>query len=389
MASLIIDSEQRKLLQSFTPPVSQPDTASLHDKEAHSALGRSRDTAICIPSDVESDTEDEDDASQELDDSQSYATRTSTPDYLGKSSRLWGSTWVKGSDNRRVDLTAAEYGATELEATIGANTASAVSPTQAHAAPAWPNEPKESHLADAGLSQQSCGMNRFLAGNTSTKCQDVNFATPPTSPESQPYPVAADGKQLRPEPVSQQSNMMVDAVSDYDVCHSSQGHRDSPSTGAHSPRTASPVEVVQASLQENEIPAGKSCDDAIPEARTPSPAKSSDEPCQGQALDDTSSASTHVESEATEVGSGSDAEVSSTSPSLRRFRHKSSQMHKTMQSKDGDAGSEGSGNEDGLDGLGSQHREENSSSLPDVEDSGSEDDDLDDVHQGRKRRKVS
>ncbi|CVL00286.1 uncharacterized protein FMAN_09789 [Fusarium mangiferae] len=389
MTSLIIDSEQRKLLQSFTPPASQPGTASLHEKEAHSALGKSRDTAICILSDVESDTEDEDDASQELDGSQSYATRTSTPDYLGKSSGLWGSCWVKGSDNRRVDLTATEYGATESETTIGANTASAVSPPQADAAPAWPNEPNKSHLADAGLSQQSCGMNHLLVGDTSTECQNINFATPPTSPESQPYPVAADGKQLRPEPASQQSNMMVDAVSDHDVCHSSQGYRDSPSTGAHSPRAASPIEVVQASLQENEIPAGKSCDDAIPEVRTPSPAKSSVEPCQGQALVDASSASTHVESEATEAGSGSDAEVSSTSPSLRRFRHKSSPLHKAMLSKDGDTGSDGSGNENGLDGLGSQHSEGNSSSLLDVENSGSEDDDLDDVHQGRKRRKIS
>ncbi|CVL07329.1 uncharacterized protein FMAN_15395 [Fusarium mangiferae] len=369
MTSLIIHSEQRRLLQSFTSPASQPDTASLHDKEAHSAPGKSKDTAICIPSDVESDTEDEDDTSQELDGSQSFTAPTSTVDYL--------------------DLTATEYGATESETTIGVNTASTGSPTRADTALGWPNEPNESHFADAGLSQQSCGMNHLLVGNTPTECQDINFATPPTSPESQPYPVAADGKQLRSESASQESNMVVDAVSDYDVCHSSQGHQDSPSTGAHSRWTANPVEVVQASFQENEIPAGKSCDDAIPEVRTPSPSMSSDEPCQGQALDDTSSASTHVESETTEARSSSDAEVSSTSPSLRRFRHKSSQMHKTMQCEDCDAGSEESGNEDGLNRLGSQHSEENSSSLPGLEDSSSEDDDLDDVHQGRKRRKFS
>ncbi|CVK88180.1 uncharacterized protein FMAN_16008 [Fusarium mangiferae] len=359
MTSLIIDSEQRKPLQSFTPPASQPDTA----------LGKSRDTAIYIPSDVESDTEDEDDASQELDGSPPFTALTSTVDYL--------------------DLTVTEYGATESEATISANIASAVSPTQVDAALGWPNEPSESHLADAGLSQQSCGMNHLLVGNTSTECQDINFATPPTSPESQPYPVAVDGKQLRPEPASQESNMVLDAVSDYDVCHSSQRHQDSPSTGAHSPRTASPIKVVQASFQENEIPVCKSYDGAIPKARAPSPATSSDEPCQGQASDNTSSASTHVESEATKVVFSSDAEVSSTSPSLRRFRHKSSQMHKTMQFEDGDADSEDSGNEDGLHRLESQHNEENSSYFPDVEDSGSEDDDLDDVHEGCKRRKIS
>lgn len=40
-------------------------------------------------------------------------------------------------------------------------------------------------------------------------------------------------------------------------------------------------------------------------------------------------------------------------------------------------------------GLESQRFEENSPSLPDSEDSGPEDDNFDDVHQGRKRRKVS
>ncbi|KAF5530712.1 hypothetical protein FMEXI_13384 [Fusarium mexicanum] len=369
MTSLIIDSEQRELLQSFTPPASQPDAASLHDKEAHSALGKSRDTAICIPSDVESDTEDEDDTSQELDGSQPYATRISTVDYL--------------------DLTVTEYGAIESEATIGAKTTSAISPTEVDAAPAWPNESNRSYLAGAGLSQQSCEMNHLLAGNKSTECQDMNFATPPTSPESQPYPVVADGKQLQPEPASQHSEIMTDTVSGYDVYHSSQGHQCSPSTGIHSFQTSSPIEVVQESVQEHEIPAGKSCEDAIPEARSPSPAKSSDEPRQGQSLDDTSSASTHVEPGATDARYGSDAEVSSMSPSLRRFRHKSSQMHKPMQSKDDDTCSEGSGNVGGLDGLGSQHSEEDSSSLADFEDSISEDDVLDDVHQGRKRRKVS
>lgn len=89
MASATFDSEQQKLWQSLTPPASQPDTASLHDKEALSALGKSRDTAICILSNVEPDTEGKDDESRELNSSHSYATRTSTPDYLGKSSALW------------------------------------------------------------------------------------------------------------------------------------------------------------------------------------------------------------------------------------------------------------------------------------------------------------
>lgn len=80
------------------------------------------------------------------------------------------------------------------------------------------------------------------------------------------------------------------------------------------------------------------------------------------------------------IGSESDAFRRTTSPSLRGFRHKSLQMH--------NADSEGLRSEDGLNGLESQHREENSP-LPDGDDSDLEDDDFDDVYQGRKRRKVS
>jgi hypothetical protein len=86
MASASFDSEQRKLCQSLTPPASQPDTVSLLRKKALSAIGKSSDTAICIPCDVESDTEDENDESRELNNLQSCAARASTPDYLGRSS---------------------------------------------------------------------------------------------------------------------------------------------------------------------------------------------------------------------------------------------------------------------------------------------------------------
>lgn len=99
MASTTFDSEQRKLCQSLTPPPSQPDTVSLPKKKVLSALGKTSDAAICIPSDVESDTEDEDDESRELNSLQSYARRASTPDYLGRSSTLWCSIWVEGSNN--------------------------------------------------------------------------------------------------------------------------------------------------------------------------------------------------------------------------------------------------------------------------------------------------
>ncbi|KAG5764306.1 hypothetical protein H9Q72_007596 [Fusarium xylarioides] len=301
MAMSIIDFEQRKLLRGFASPTSQLDTASLHNKEARLACGRSRDTAIWIFSDVESDTEDEDDASQP------YSAQPYT-----------------------IHLTTTEHSATESGAAVtGEDTASPVSSTQEEAVPAWSQEPKVSRLANDESIQQSCEMNHLLIGDKSA-CQDVNFAIPPGSPASQPHPVAGDGK-LRPETASQQSNTMLDTVSEHD--------------------TAGSVEVIEASLQENKIPAGNLYEDTAPEARSPCPAKSWDEPCQGQALCDTSSAS--------------------------------------AQPKNGDACSEVPGSEDSIDRLGFQHRDENPLSLPDDENSQSEDNDSDDIHQGQKRRRVS
>ncbi|KAL7763947.1 hypothetical protein ACKLNR_005092 [Fusarium oxysporum f. sp. zingiberi] len=359
MASFVTESEEKKLFQSFLPSPSQLRL---------SVLGKSRDTAICIPSDIDSDTENEDNASQEPDGSQS-SRHDSIIDFL--------------------DLTAVEYGAIESGATIGAKPASEVSLTQGDTAPAWPNEPAKFSLADAGLSQQSYETNYLLVENTPTESQESHFETPPTSPESQPYRFAVNREQPQPETAIHQEKITFNAVFAHDVCDSSHCRRDCSSIGAQSPQTVRPIEVAQVSLQENEIPAGKSCDDAIPEVLFPSRGMSSDEPDPRQALYDTSSASIPVEPEVTEAGSGSDVQVSSTSPSLRRFHHKSSRMHKTLQHEGGDAGSEVIGTEGRTSRLGSQQREKSPSPLPNVENPDLEDGDLDDVHLGRKRPKVS
>ncbi|TXC09224.1 hypothetical protein FocTR4_00006122 [Fusarium oxysporum f. sp. cubense] len=372
MASATFDSEQRKVRQSLTPPASQPDIVSLQ-KKALLAIGKSSDTAICIPSDVESDTEDENDESRELNNLQSYATRASTPNYL--------------------DLTGTEHGATEPEAAIGVVIAPIVSPAQAEAAPTWPNETQVSHLADTEPSRKSsCKMNHVLSGDASAS-QDVNFTTPPTSPESEPYPAAADGQELRPVPVSEWSNMMVDAVSDHGACYDAQGPPGSPSTYTHSPRTASPAEVTQASLEASEAPAGNSSDDPTPGARNSSlAARMSPEPHRGQNLGDASCGSSDPESEAVDGGPGSPDKARSSPqlPSLRRSRRRSPHAHTTAQEEDSDADTESSGSEDGPDVPEYARDEDYCPSPPEVQGPGSEDDDVDDEeHQDHKRRKVS
>ncbi|KAG5801808.1 hypothetical protein H9Q74_006292 [Fusarium xylarioides] len=362
MVSPTIDLEQWKLLQNFALPTSQPAMASLYDKESYLAHGRSKDTAIFIPSDVESDTDDEGDASQ-LDSSQSYDTRTSTPDYL--------------------DLTTIENGATESEANIvGTDIMSAVHSTQAKAATAGPNEPKVAHLAETEPSKQSsCEMNPLLIEDTSA-CQDVNFVTPPTSPGSQSYPAAADGKQLRPDPTSQQNNMVVDPVSDYDDCHSTQVHQDSLSIGGYYPQTCSPI-------KESEIPAGKAGGNSIPET----PIQSIAGPChhlhQGQGSDDVINSSIRSESEVIESKSNSEVKEPSTVPSLHHSHHGSLQIHESNQVKVTGAGSEVPGSINGINEPEYQRCKDNSLSPPVNGYSGSEDNDSDDDDGPCKRRKVS
>ncbi|KAH7201457.1 hypothetical protein DER44DRAFT_784261, partial [Fusarium oxysporum] len=87
MISTTSDAGQQTLLQSFTPPASLAVAISLSDKEAVlSADGKSKGDAIWISSDDDSDTEGEgDDEGQDLDDSQSCTTpTTSIADHLGK-----------------------------------------------------------------------------------------------------------------------------------------------------------------------------------------------------------------------------------------------------------------------------------------------------------------
>lgn len=293
---------------------------------------------------------------------------------------------MEGSDNRCLDLTGIEYGATEPEAITGVVTAPTVSLAQAEAAPAWWSETPVPHLPDAESSQKSCEMMNHVLNGDASASQDINFATPPASPESQPSLAATDGQELRPVLVSERSsNMIVDAVSAHGACHDAQGYPDSPSTCPHSLRTTSPVEVTQASPETNKASASSSHDDAISEAHTPSPTRSSAGSHQAQDLGDASCVHAAPEVVEAEFESPSEAPVSSPSPSPRRSHRISSQIHETMQCKDGDADSEGSGSEDGLNEFESHYPDEYSPSLADSEDSSSEDDDADGVY----RRKVS
>lgn len=268
--------------------------------------------------------------------------------------------------------------ATETEAGAGVDPASTVSPRQAGATLAWPDEARLSQ-PDVTRQESPCEMDRIVGGDM-PGCQGVGLGAP--TPESQPNSVRMDNQHV---PASQHINHTTDAILANDRGHNVQSPSDYPSTCAHPPRSASPAEAVQASVQESEILAGESCDNAIPAALTPSPAPPSPKPYEGEGLDDATCASVRVRPEVIDAGSGAGTKVPSPSTSPRRFGRDFLQTNETTQSEDSDTDNQGSGSEDRLDRLEFQHGE-NSHLLPASEDSSSDDDD---AHQSRKRRRVS
>ncbi|KAH7125032.1 hypothetical protein B0J13DRAFT_647188 [Dactylonectria estremocensis] len=318
---------RQKLRQSFTPPASQAVDISPSDKEAPSASRESRHAAIWI-SDNETDTEDEDDdEGQDFDNSQSYTTpTTSIADHL--------------------DSTGTKYSPTQLEAAA-----------------------------------------------------DTSFEVSPTRPESQPCLSVSGEQQLvteATEATSEPGIIMIDALSDEGSCHGAQSTPTSPSIHTYSPITASPEEMAYMLLYDSEMCLSTSRDDAIPGAHISSPAvRLSPELQQEQDIEYTSCGFSDAEPESSEAESRSPfrAHVSPPSqelPSRRHSRRRSSYIHQTVQDKDSDVDTEGSGSEDGLDVRECVCDEDYCPSPPKVQGSGSEDDNFnDEKHQDHKRRKVS
>ncbi|KAH7239906.1 uncharacterized protein BKA55DRAFT_542505 [Fusarium redolens] len=343
MTSTTSDARQQKPQQSLTFAASPAVAPSLCDEEASSAAGESRDTPIWI-SDDESVTEDEDDdEGRHFDNSQSRATPTttiSTVDYL--------------------DITGYS--------------------------PDPPPDPVPNQ-------RSPCQTNFTSAGDTAA-CIDASFDISPTSPDSQPRLGVSDEQQLATGASSEPGIMTADAISDQGPCQEAQSPPDPPSVCTHYPHTASPVEEAQPPLQENEAFVGNSCDDGIPEAGTLTPVRYSPEPYREQDPDDASCASRDAESEAREARSGPPfgARVSPPSqelPSQRRSRRRSSHAYETVQDKDSNVDTEGSGSEDGLGVLECVRDEDYCPSPAEVRGHGSGDDSDDEEQHGRKRRRVS
>ncbi|KAF5700099.1 hypothetical protein FMUND_14469 [Fusarium mundagurra] len=335
MISTTSDAGQHTLLQSFTPPASRAVAVSLSDKEAVLSVdGKSKGDAIWISSDEDSDTEDEgDDEGQDLDDSQSCTTpTTSIADHS--------------------DSTSTKHSPIESEAAIGVDTTPAVSPSLGEDDPDWTHNSHMGPLADPEPNQQSPYQTNRTSAGDATACTNAGFDISSTSPGSQPHRRVSEEQQLVAGATSEPDIVMVDALSDE---HSSDGAQSAPTpplmhTCSHI--AADLGDLAHTPLHDSEEGASTSRDDAISRAHTPSPAKSlSPEQCE-QDYDHTSCGSSDAESESSEAEPRSPFGARPPSqelPPRRRSRRRSSHAHETVQDKDKDVDIEGSGSEDDLD----------------------------------------
>ncbi|RBA17498.1 hypothetical protein FPRO05_11213 [Fusarium proliferatum] len=210
---------------------------SLSDNEADlSSDGKSKADAIWISSDDDSDTEDEgDDEGQDLDNSQSCTTPTTS---------------IAG----HLDSMSTKHNPIESEAAIGVNTTPAVSSALGEDDPDWTHNSHMGPLADTEPNQQSpCQTNRTSAGDA-TACTDASFGVSPNL-GSQPYRAVLDEQQLFTRATNEPDIMMVDALID-------ERSSDGPGDVAHTP------------LHDSEECVSTSRGDTISRARTPSSAKS-------------------------------------------------------------------------------------------------------------------
>ncbi|KAF4435931.1 hypothetical protein FACUT_6819 [Fusarium acutatum] len=358
--------------QSFTPPASRAVAVPLSDKEAVlSADAKSKGDVIWISSDDDSDTEDEgDDEGQDLDDSQSCTTpTTSIADHS--------------------DSTSTKHSPIESKAAIGVNTTPAVSPALGEDDPDWTHNSHTGPLADPEPNQQSPYQTNRTSAGDATACTNASFDVSPTSPGSQPHRSVSD-EQLITRATSESDIMMVDALSDERSSDGAQSTPTSPMMHAYSHSAAGVGDVAHTPLHDSEECVSTSRDDAISRVHTPSPDKSlSPESQHKQDSNHTSCESSDAESEFSEAEPGSpfEARLSLLSPPSQELsRHRSSYAHETAQDQDRGVDTEGSGSEDDLDILECVHDEDYCPSPNQGHGSG---DDSNDEQHCHKRRKPS
>ncbi|GKU07359.1 hypothetical protein FLAG1_09721 [Fusarium langsethiae] len=317
MISTTSDSGHQTPLQSFTPPASRAVAGD----------------AIWISSD-DFDTEDEgDDEGQDLDDSQSCTTLTT-------------------SIAEHLDSMSTKHNPIESETAIAVDTTPAVSPALGKGDPDWTHNSHMGPLADSVPDQQSPYHTNRMSTGDATACTDASFDVTHPSPGSQQYPSVSDEQRLVTGATSEPGFMMVDALSDEDSSDDAQSTLTSPLMHAYSHLTTDPRDLAHTPLYDSKECASTSRGDATSRAHTPSPAKSlSPEYQREQDNGHTSYESSDAESESeAEPKSPFGARPPSQElPPRRCSRRRFSHAHEIVQDKDRDVEAEGSGSEDDLD----------------------------------------
>ncbi|PNP78234.1 hypothetical protein FNYG_08426 [Fusarium nygamai] len=205
--------------------------------------------------------------------------------------------------------------------------------------------------------EEAIRTNRTSAGDAAA-CADASFNVSPTSPGSQPHRSVSDEQELVTGATSELDIIMVDALSDERSSDSAQSIPTSP-LHAYSCIAASLGDVAHTPLHDSE---------------------------------DCESGDAGSESSEAKPRSSFGAQLSPPSPPSqelsprRRSRRRSSHAHETVQDKDGDVDTEGSGSEDDLD---SPECARDEGYCPSPNQGHGSGDDSDDGQHCRKRRKAS
>ncbi|RBA12833.1 hypothetical protein FPRO05_14055 [Fusarium proliferatum] len=364
MVSTISDAEQQDSLYNFTFPDHQ---IPLRDERAPSASGESTDNAIWISDDDSSDTEDEDDVEDhDLNGSQSGCTTPTTASVVD-----------------HLNSMCTKHSETESDAAARMGVTAVLPPARLEGVQILLHESQMDLSSDPESNQQGLPSTTCTPTGDTTAGADTDSDISSIGPETQACLGASDGELVtKATGATSELDVMTVALSNEESCHRLQNAPVTPSELTYGPIAATTEVMAQTPLHDSKVRPSAERNDATPVARSSSPRLRllpESRPEQDQDL---------LEAE---PGSQPGARIS---PPFRErlsrhcCRRTSPHTFMTVQDKDSDADTEGSGSEDDLDVQECIHVEEYCPSLPDAPEHDSDSGDDSEELPCRKRRKV-
>ncbi|KAL6410034.1 hypothetical protein AUP68_06443 [Ilyonectria robusta] len=403
-----LDASLQKQQQAHPPSPSQAETSSLREDKDNgpstSGVGASNEP-IWIPSDVDSDSEDDEDNGQDFDDSRSDATLPSINSLAAQSQPR--NTIHADSPSKAFNYIDVDYVDLTTARTIESDVVTSVirgSPrSSSHIAVNPPTPAQTSQtpdLAHSTLDQAPCQGDDAAASST-LACQDIIPETPHEFPQRHLSQDASEGQGLATADATERSAVTGDATHVATPIPSSRSTPHPPTPArASQPPTLAPLDTDDALCEGDDmsVSAAPSRHNSIPRTRDASPQRQpSFETPQGEDHRTSGRGSEDAEARVLSKGAPQPSLGARASPSpplgpiTRRHAHRQA-MRRLVQYNDdnsSDAGSESQGSESHLDRANLRRDKDYCPSHTEAKEMGSGDESNDEGQCPRKRRKVS